>query len=99
MADIRGSNENTTLDTEVTQENTKQNSVFQEQQQKPAEKELRVPRPGKKKYNEPDKLTNEVLTSIRDHFKRPAVSPPPQEDRYDLLGRKNASGLMLKTYK
>lgn len=36
----------------------------------------------------PEKLTNEVLTSIRDHFKRPAASPLPQEDRYDLLALK-----------
>ncbi|CAG4969143.1 unnamed protein product [Parnassius apollo] len=85
IADIGDTNENTTLDKEVTLDNTAQNSVSQEKQQEPAEKQPRISRPGKKN-NEPDKLANELLTSIRDHFKRPAASPPPQEDRYDLLG-------------
>ncbi|CAK1582960.1 unnamed protein product [Parnassius mnemosyne] len=80
IADARDSNE--TLDT-VTSENINiaQNSSSQEQQQESAAKRPRSSRPGKKN-NEPEKLTNEVLTSIRDHFKRPVASPPPQEDRY-----------------
>nr|CAI5844844.1 unnamed protein product [Callosobruchus analis] len=43
--------------------------------------QTRRPRPSIK--SNADKLTNEVLTSVKEHFKRPA----PQEDRYDLFGK------------
>nr|CAI5857930.1 unnamed protein product [Callosobruchus analis] len=43
--------------------------------------QTRRPRPSIK--SNANKLTNEVLTSVKEHFKRPA----PQEDRYDLFGK------------
>ncbi|GBP60236.1 hypothetical protein EVAR_44611_1 [Eumeta japonica] len=43
-------------------------------------------RPEKKKLTDQDQLTNDVLLSVRDHFKRPAPTSAT-EDRYDLLGK------------
>lgn len=43
-------------------------------------------RPGKKKLTDKDQLTNDVLLSVRGHFKRPAPTSAT-EDRYDLLGK------------
>ncbi|XP_023311010.1 uncharacterized protein LOC111691845 [Anoplophora glabripennis] len=39
-------------------------------------------RPGKQKRSQ-DSLTNEVLTTVRDHFKRPYL----QEDRFDIIAK------------
>lgn len=44
---------------------------------------LPTSRPNLAKKRKSEELTNDVLVSVRDHFKKPVV----QDDRYDLMGK------------
>ncbi|XP_049944318.1 uncharacterized protein LOC126426446 [Schistocerca serialis cubense] len=62
--------------TPITEEPSETNESLQNS------KELPISRPNFAKKEKSVELTNDVLLSVRDHFKKPS----PQDDRYDLLG-------------
>lgn len=82
MSTENNNTENDDIENNLNSTNVPTNESTLDEQQLPAKNsQTRGSRPPKK-INE-DKLTNEVLVSVNEHFKRPA----PLEDRYDLMGK------------
>ncbi|KAF5289028.1 hypothetical protein FQA39_LY03907 [Lamprigera yunnana] len=76
--------EGTIQQTPLIEEVSEQTIVTPNHRNRPEKEKLQAPlHPNIGKKTETEELTNDVLVSVRDHFKK----PPPQDDRYDLMGK------------
>ncbi|KAF5271162.1 hypothetical protein FQA39_LY18841 [Lamprigera yunnana] len=77
--------EGTIQQTPLIEEVSEQTIVTPNHRTRPEKEKLQAPlHPNIGKKRKSEELTNDVLVSVRDHFKK----PPPQDDRYDLMGVK-----------
>ncbi|KAF5281638.1 hypothetical protein FQA39_LY17753 [Lamprigera yunnana] len=76
--------EGTIQQTPLIEEVSEQTIVTPNHRTRPEKENLQAPlHPNIGKKRKSEELTNDVLVSVRDHFKK----PPPQDDRYDLMGK------------
>ncbi|KAF5272444.1 hypothetical protein FQA39_LY07912 [Lamprigera yunnana] len=76
--------EGTIQQTPLIEEVSEQTIVTPNHRTRPKKKKLQAPlHPNIGKKRKSEELTNDILVSVRDHFKK----PPPQDDRYDLMGK------------
>ncbi|KAF5283887.1 hypothetical protein FQA39_LY04707 [Lamprigera yunnana] len=76
--------EGTIQQTPLIEEVSEQTIVTPNHRTRPEKEKLQAPlHPNIGKKRKSEELTNDVLVSVRDHFKK----PPPQDDRYDLMGK------------